>query len=382
MRPVRDRFCQRVTSKITTLFLALSVLLVRSDPIHRVSEAAVSGLSRRDTRIQMRPVRDRFCQRVTSKITTLFLALSVLLVVPGAIVPNASGQEASLVKVAAVQIGGYDKTDVPKPGYDPAESIVRYIHQAGEDGAQLVVFPEYVLGRIPVPNPTTQRISTAAKAHGIYVIVGCWELRDNGTFANTALIFGREGEIVGKYQKTHAAVDHYEGAPPWSQPPRGKDTDWLVRNDPEWIMEKGSDLPVFELDFAKVGVLTCYDGWFPESFRVLSLKGAEILVWINGRRGSVEDFIVKSVMFQSHVAMICTNQAYGGGTMIADLPTRILARCPDREEAYVAAKIDLTRVRKARDFSRNFQQRRPDLYQEIVNPKPRAADHDPGAGER
>jgi predicted amidohydrolase len=99
----------------------------------------------------------------------------------------------------------------------------------------------------------------------------------------------------------------------------------------------------------------------------LSLKGAELLVWINGRRGTVENFIVKSVTFQSHVAMICTNQAYGAGTMIADWPTRIVARCPDREEAYITGTINLEQVRRARRYSRNFQQRRPDLYDELIN---------------
>ena len=276
-------------------------------------------------------------------------------------------QPSTTVKVAAVQICGYDKTDLPKEGYDPTKTMISYIEKASEDGAQLIVFPEYVLGRIQVPGPETRRIAAAAAAARIYVIVGCWEVYHNGTFANTALIFDRTGAIAGKYHKTHAAVDQYEGDPPWSRSPSGKDTDWFIRNDPEWIMQKGDDLPVFEFDFGKVGVLTCYDGWFPESFRVLSLKGAEILVWINGRQGAVEDFIVKSVMFQSHVAMVCTNQAYGGGTMIANWPTQIVARCPDRQEAYITGTIDLGRVRKARKFSRNFQQRRPDLYGELIN---------------
>ncbi len=171
---------------------------------------------------------------------------------------------------------------------------------------------------------------------------------------------------MGKYRKTHAAVDRFEGEPAWARPPAGKDRDWFIRNDPEWIMQRGGDLPIYDFDFGRLGVLTCYDGWFPESFRVLSLKGAEILVWINGRGGSVEDFIAKSVMFQSHVGMVCTNQAYGGGTMIGDVPARILKRAPDREEAYISAEIDLARIRQIRQSSRNFQQRRPDLYRRIV----------------
>ncbi len=276
-----------------------------------------------------------------------------------------------LVKVAAVQVNGYDKGDLPREGYDPTTRLVPYIDRAGKDDAQLVVFPEYVLGRIRVPGPLTEKIAAAAKANSIYVIVGCWEVFDDDTFANTALLFDRTGKIIGKYRKTHAAVDHYEGDPPWKYPPSGRTRDWMLQNDPEWIMEAGDELPVFRLDFGTVGILTCYDGWFPEPARVLSLKGAELLVWINGRGGSVEDFIVKSTMFQSHVAMVCTNQAYGSGTMIGDCaqwPARIIVRCPDKQEAYISAAIDLERVRRARATSRNFQQRRPDLYGTLVTP--------------
>ena len=284
---------------------------------------------------------------------------------------QATGQSPALVKLAAVQIRGYDKGDLPREGYDPTAAIVKYIDRAGKDGAQLVAFPEYVLGHIRVPGPVTERISAAAAANHIYVIVGSWEDYSDGTFADTALIFDRRGTIAGKYLKTHAAVDHYEGDPPWSKPPSGKGKDWFLRNDPEWVMKKGEDLPVFNVDFGKVGIEICYDGWFPEPARVLSLKGAELIVWINGRSGPVEDYILKSVMFQSHVAMITTNQAYGGGTMIGDMATwqpQILAHAPDNQEAYISATINLEQVRKLRESSRNFQQRRPDIYTEMVNP--------------
>jgi len=282
--------------------------------------------------------------------------------------PEGQGADRRWIRVTAVQISGYDKGDLPRGGYDPTEALLPYIDRAGKDGAQLVVFPEYVLGRIRVPGPETDKLGEAAKANRIYVIVGCWEVYSDGTFANTALIFDRHGEIAGKYHKTHAAVDHYEGDPPWSRPPRGKSKTWFIQHDPEWIMEKGRDLPVFELDFGKVGILTCYDGWFPEAARVLSLKGAELIVWINGRRGSVEDFIVKSTMFCSHVAMITANQAYGGGTMIGDWPAQILACCPDKTESSITATINLERLRRVRKTSRNFRQRRPDLYGRLVEP--------------
>ena len=300
------------------------------------------------------------------------LAGLITMLSDNAFADDSNGLNRDLVRVAAVQISGYDKGDLPREGFDPASQLIPYIDRAGKDEAQLVVFPEYVLGHITVPGPETERISAAAKANSTYVIVGCWEGLADGKFANSALIFDRSGAIIGKYNKTHAAVDQYEGEPPWSSPPKGKTRDWMLQNDPEWIMEAGQDLPVFDFDFGRVGVMTCYDGWFPEPARVMSLRGAEIIVWINGRGGSVEDFIVKSTMFQSHVAMVATNQAYGSGTMIGDTshwPAGIIERAPDKQESYITAVINLKQIRTVRSTSRNFAQRRPDLYGDLVVPK-------------
>ena len=171
---------------------------------------------------------------------------------------------------------------------------------------------------------------------------------------------------MGKYYKTHAAVDKYEGEPAYSRPPADRDESWFLQNDPEWIMKKGMEFPVFELDFAKIGILTCYDGWFPEPFRILSLKGAEVLIWINSRFGSVEDYIVKSAMHQNTVSMICTNQAYGSGTRIANWPGHFVTECPTPGEQYITGMLDLEPLRQARKNNRNTQQRRPDIYQELL----------------
>lgn len=298
--------------------------------------------------------------------TVMMFVTATVLAADDAVPPNRDA-----VKVAAVQINGYDKGELPRDGYDPASLLMPYINRAGKDKAQLVVFPEYVLGHISVPGAETKRIAAAAKANSIYVIVGCWEELPGGKFANSALIFDRKGAIHGKYNKTHAAVDHFEGSPPWSHPPTGKSAEWMKQNDPEWAMKAGQGLPVFDFDFGRIGIMTCYDGWFPEPARVLSLRGAEVIVWINGRGGSVEDFIVKSIMFQSHVAMITTNQAYGSGTMIGDItgaPARIIKRCPDKTESYITAIINLKHIRLRRANSRNFAQRRPDLYGDLVAP--------------
>lgn len=274
------------------------------------------------------------------------------------------------VKVAAVQLCGYDKWLKKDEGCNPVELVVKYIERAAAEGVQLVVFPEYHLGRIRVPGPQTRNIAKAAAESGIYVIVGCWEVFEDESFSSTALLFGRDGEIVGKYFKTHAAVDTYDGQPAYSKPPSGKDRQWFIENDPEWIMKRGNDLPVFDLDFGRIGILICYDGYFPEVYSVLSLKGAEIIVWINGRGGSIQDYYVKTFMEQNLVSMICTNQSYGAGTMLAQYPNKIEAVCRQTGEHFITADFNLKRLRMARNNSRNFQQRRPKLYKEIIRPHP------------
>ena len=267
------------------------------------------------------------------------------------------------VSVAAVQIMGYDKVGRVKEGLDPVSVLLPYIEQAGYEGVDLLVFPEYHLGRIKVPGPETDRIGEAIRQQSIYVIVGSWELLDHGEYANAALLFGRDGHILGKYYKTHAAVDHYDkDHTPWTTPTSGHDLEWFIKHDPEWKMERGRQLPVFTLDFGKIGILTCYDGWFPEPWRVLSLRGAEIVVWINGRGGTVKDHIVRSAMFWNEVHVVTVNQAYGAGTMIGQYPRTILQQVQQPGEAYIRAELDLGSLRHARARSRNLAQRRPDLY--------------------
>lgn len=82
----------------------------------------------------------------------------------------------------------------------------------------------------------------------------------------------------------------------------------------------------------------------------------------------MEDVIVKSAAYQNEGAIVATNQAYGSGTMIAQWPAHLLAACTETKEAYITATINLEQVRRARRNSRNVQQRRPELYGEIVRP--------------
>ena len=101
----------------------------------------------------------------------------------------AAQENPELVKVAAVQFSGYDKTVTPGQEIDVLATVLPSIERAAKDSARLVVFPEYCLGRISIPGKESQRLAQAAREHSIYVIIGGWELFPEGGFGNAALLF-------------------------------------------------------------------------------------------------------------------------------------------------------------------------------------------------
>lgn len=246
------------------------------------------------------------------------------------------------------------------PGEDAAARVGDYIARAAHDKADLVVFPEYILGKMRVTDPAVERIRASARDHGVYVIVGLFEILDDaGRYGNCALLINRQGEIQGRYFKVHPAI----GDVPYFWPPKADDV--------EWLMEAGDGFPVFDLDFGRVGILTCYDGYFPEPYRILALKGAEVVVWINARDGAVEDFLVKTAMMHNYVHMVCTNNAKGAGTMVAQWPASIVAGASDPGEQLVVSPLPMAHLRTVRaKGGREFRQRRPDLYGELLRNYP------------
>ena len=107
----------------------------------------------------------------------------------------------------------------------------------------------------PIPGPSTEYFGQLAKKHNLYIVVGLIE-RDGHLIYNTAVLLGPDGKLVGKYRKVCL--------------PRGEIEDGVA---------PGSDYPVFETRFGKVGMMICYDGFFPEVARELANRGAEVIAW-------------------------------------------------------------------------------------------------------
>lgn len=156
----------------------------------------------------------------------------------------------------------------PRQGKTSEEKCRQFaplIEEAARQKADLVVLPEtltfYASGRTyaecaePIPGPSTDYFGTLAKQHDLYLVAGLLE-RDGNLVHNVAVLIGPEGQIVGKYRKVT-----------------------LPRGEIEGGLMPGSEYPVFNTRFGKVGMMICYDGFFPEVARELSNRGAEVIAW-------------------------------------------------------------------------------------------------------
>ncbi|MEX0977968.1 MAG: carbon-nitrogen hydrolase family protein [Pirellulales bacterium] len=156
----------------------------------------------------------------------------------------------------------------PAAGKTPADKCRLFaplIEQAAARKVDLIVLPEtltywgsgkrYADAAEPVPGPSTEYFGSLAKKHDLYIVAGLVE-RDGHLVYNVAALLGPDGKFIGKYRKVTLPRDEVaEGVAP------------------------GNEYPVFETRFGKLGMMICYDGFFPEVARELSNRGAEVIAW-------------------------------------------------------------------------------------------------------
>jgi predicted amidohydrolase len=140
-----------------------------------------------------------------------------------------------------------------------------FVAEAARQRADLVVLPEtltyYGLGKTyvdvaePIPGPATDYFGALAKKHDLYIVAGLLE-RDRHLVYNVAVLLGPDGRIAGKYRKVA-----------------------LPRGEIEGGIAPGDGYPVFDTRFGKLGIMICYDGFFPEVARQLTANGAEVIAW-------------------------------------------------------------------------------------------------------
>jgi len=178
----------------------------------------------------------------------------------------------------------------------------------------------------PLPGPTSRALGELAKAYRVYIVAGIFE-REGSLVYNTALLIGRNGEVVGKYRKTHLPETEVSGG-----------------------VTPGDSYPVFRVDFGTIGLETCYDNFFPEVARALAVEGAEIIflpIWGDGRSEGYEwDVVARSRAIDNAVYLVASNYSQKRSFVI-DPNGRILADTGGRSGTAIA-EVDLN----ARTFER------------------------------
>jgi len=153
-------------------------------------------------------------------------------------------------------------------GHAPEENCRLYaplIAEAARQRADLVVLGEtityYGLDKPfeeiaePIPGPSTAYLGGLARQHGLYIVAGLVERAEHLIY-NTAALLGPDGDLIGSYRKVA-----------------------LPRDEIKAGIAPGDDYPVFQTRFGKVGLMICYDGFFPEVARELANRGAEVIAW-------------------------------------------------------------------------------------------------------
>jgi predicted amidohydrolase len=218
------------------------------------------------------------------------------------------------------------------------------------------VYAEIVSKSQPVAE---EAFSKVAKKHSMYVI-GCYMVMDKGKVYNSASIFDRSGNICGQYRKTH-----------------------LPANE-TWEVTPGDSIDVFDLDFGRIGISICYDMMFPDSVRVMALKGAEIIfhpTFGYGWYDEIGEATLKTRANDNGVYIITSKSfAYNGAgkSSVIDYWGQVLADAGFGKDVIVTKEIDLDIKKMQPDWYYNSyltgisnvaermrRERRPELYSEI-----------------
>jgi predicted amidohydrolase len=292
---------------------------------------------------------------------------------------------AKLPDVPNVVILGLVQTGCTADANVNLSNALRRVAEAARRGAHIVCLPELFRHRYfcqypgdsrafahaePVPGPTTELLAAAARQHGVVLVGGSlFERAPDGRFFNTAPVFGPDGALLGTYRKSHIPED-----------PLYHEQGYFTPGD--------QGVGVFATPFGRVGVLICYDQWFPEAARSAVLRGAEVLLCPTAI-GTIDEAAEPNitgdwrVMWRAtqvghaaanNIYMAAVNRVgregrldFWGGSFLAGPTGQICAEANGHEEVLLAP-CDLRAAAALREAWGFFRNRRPDLYNLLSQP--------------
>jgi len=287
---------------------------------------------------------------------------------------------ANKVIVAAAQMGpsSYKQGAVDK--HANVQRILALMEEAIKEKVKIIGFVELCLTDFfPVrnnrnydrsydqlPNGLTKDIFTLTKEHPISVILPYGEF-DGVTYYNTAA-FIAQGELLGKYRKTHIS-----GA--W-MPGKG-----VGVFEKQYFAPGNLGYPVYDLDGVKVGVQICYDRYFPEGYRTLALRGAQIVFNPTGlgykgvkMRVLTWEPLVRIRSVENNVFVVAVNKAglendvdYAGeSSIINPIAGEVMVKTKTKGDELITAELDLDDILEAKKNVPVFRDRRPSEYKALV----------------
>ena len=271
---------------------------------------------------------------------------------------------------------------------DNMQRLKKGIEQLAKQGAQLIVLQElhnslyfcqietvdnFDLAE-PIPGPSTAFFSKIATANNVVIVTSLFEKRAAGLYHNTSVVIEKDGSIAGKYRKMHIPDDpaYYE----------------------KFYFTPGDlGFTPIQTSLGKLGILVCWDQWYPEAARLMALNGAELLIyptaigyessdaeeekqrqreaWTTVQRGhavanGLPVIAVNRVGFEPDPSQQTQGITFWGSSFVAGSQGEFIYRASETEEECTLVEIDLQRSEQVRRWWPFLRDRRIDEYHNIT----------------
>lgn len=267
------------------------------------------------------------------------------------------------------------------------EYSLKQIQVAADNGADLVVLCElhsslyfcqeessrYFDLAQTIPGPLTEELSAAAKKNNVVIVGSVFEKRSSGLYHNTAVVFDKDGSLAGKYRKMHIPDDpgYYE----------------------KYYFAFGDlGFTPIETSIGKLGVMVCWDQWFPEAARLMALAGAQMLIYPSAigwdpsdtKEEQQRQFQAWTTIQQSHaiannLPLISTNRVgheldpsnqtkgitFWGQSFVTDSMGTIVTQASATDAEVIQTAINLDETEQTRQLWPYLRDRRIDAYEDI-----------------
>jgi len=272
---------------------------------------------------------------------------------------------------------------------DPAENLQKtlaLVEKAAKQGAKIICTQELFRSQYfcqnedhenfklaePIPGPSTVAFQKLAKKHKVVIVASLFEKRSSGLYHNTAVIIDADGKLLGIYRKMHIPDD-----------PLFYEKFYFTPGD--------TGFRAWQTKYGKIGVLICWDQWYPEGARLTALQGAEILfyptaigwhpkekkeygvnqhgAWEISHRGHA----VANGCYVAAINRVGTETPIGGDgiefwgqSFVAGTSGQILAKASTNKEEILLVPVDLDKVDVTRTHWPFLRDRRIDAYGDIT----------------